>query len=88
MVKGESCSFQLPMVLGHPIFKRKRHSIICQPKGEISVENESSIKAFSEKYAVDQDLVRKYMHHLAYLNMMNQKRERERREKAVKESST
>ena len=58
---------------------------ISHPVGEISVEKESSIQAFSEKYAVDQDLVVKYMHHLAYLEMMKQKRERERREKAERE---
>ena len=54
---------------------------ICHPVDEISLEKESSIQAFSEKYTVDQDLVVKYMHHLAYLEMMKQKRERERREK-------
>ena len=61
---------------------------MCQPAGEISVEKESSIQAFCGKYAVDQDLVVKYMHHLAYLNMMKQMRERGRREKAEKESIT
>ena len=60
---------------------------ISHPVGEISVEKESSIQAFSEKYAVDQDLVVKYMHHLAYLEMMKQKRERERREKAEREQN-
>ena len=61
--------------------------IICHPVGEISLEKESSIQAFSEKYAVDQDLVVKYMHHLAYLEMMKRKRERERREKAEREQN-
>lgn len=41
---------------------------------------------FSERYAVDQDLVVKYIHHLAYLQMMKQNRERERKEKGGKES--
>ena len=44
------------------------------------------IQAFSERYAVHQDLVVKYLHHLAYLQMMKQKRERERNEKAERES--
>ena len=44
------------------------------------------IHAFSERYAVHQDLVVKYLHHLAYLQMMKQKRERERKEKAERES--
>ena len=57
------------MGVGHPTFKRNRHTFICQPKGEISPEKEQNIKAFSEKYAVDQDLVVKYIHHLSYLNM-------------------
>jgi len=35
---------------------------------------------------VDQDLVVKYIHHLAYLQMVKQKRERERKEKAERES--
>lgn len=47
-------------------------------------QKKSSIQAFSEMYAVDQDLVVKYMHHLAYLEMMKRKRERERREKGAK----
>ena len=63
--------------VGHPIFKRNRDTFICQPAGEISVEK-GNIRAFSENYAVDQDLVVKYMHHLAYLNMMKQMRERKR----------
>ena len=67
-------------------FKTNRHIFICQPKVETSQEKESNIQAFSEKYAVDQDLVLKYIHYLAYLNMMKQKRERERREKAERES--
>ena len=58
--------------------------IICHTVGKISLEKESSIQAFSEMYAVDQDLVVKYMHHLAYLEMMKRKRERERREKGAK----
>ena len=45
------------------------------------------MQSFSEKYAVDQDLGVKYMHHIAYLNMMKQKRERGRREKAERESN-
>ena len=53
----------------------------------MSLEKESSIQAFSEMYAVDQDLVVKYMHHLAYLEMMKRKRERERREKAEREQN-
>ena len=44
----------------HPIFERSRHSFICQAAGEISVEKESSIQAFSAKYGVDQDLLVKY----------------------------
>ena len=60
---------------------------ICPPVGEISLEKQSSIQAFSEKYAVDQDLVVKYMHHLAYLEMIKQKRVRERREKAEREQN-
>ena len=68
--------------------KRNRHTFICQPAVEISLEKESSIRAFSEKYVVDQDFVVKYMHHLACLNVMKQKRERERREKAGRESIT
>ena len=71
-------------------FKRNRHTFICQPTGEILLEKESNvIQAFSEKYAVatDQDLAVKYMHHIAYLNMMKQKRERERREKAERKSN-
>ena len=59
---------------------------ICQPSGEISLKDESMIQAFSERYAVHQDLVEKYLHHLAYLQMMKQKRERERKEKAERES--
>ena len=61
--------------------------IICHPVGKMSLEKESSIQAFSEMYAVDQDLVVKYMHHLAYLEMMKRKRERERREKAEREQN-
>ena len=57
--------FSYPWGVGHPIFKRNGHIFICQPAGEIPVEKESSIQAFSEKYAVDQDLVVKYMYHLA-----------------------
>ena len=56
-------------------FKRNRHTFICQPIGEISLEKESNIQNFSEKYAVDQDLVVRNIHHLAYLNMMKQKGE-------------
>ena len=86
LVMGGSCNFQLPMwvIL---FFKTNRHIIVCQPKVETSQEKESNIQAFSEKYAVDQDLVVKYIHYLAYLNMMKQKRERERREKAERESN-
>ena len=72
--------------MGHPILKRKRYAFICQPAGEMSVEKESSIQAFSEKYAVDQYLVVKYIHHLAYLNMMKDKRERGRSENAERVS--
>ena len=76
------------MRAGSSYFKRNGHTFICQPVGEISVGIESSIQAFSEKYAVDQDLVVKDMHHLAYLYVMKPKRERGRREKAEKESIT
>ena len=37
------------------------------------------IQAFSERYTVDQDLVVKYIHHLAYLQMIKQKKEEEGR---------
>ena len=87
MPKFKRLHFQLPMGVGHPIFKRNRHTFICQPTGEISPEKESNIQAFSEKYAADQDLVVKYIHHLAYLNTMKQKRERQSREKAERESN-
>lgn len=36
---------------------------------------------------MDQDLVVKYLHHLAYLHMMKEKREREKREKAEREKN-
>ena len=62
------------------VFKRNRHTFICSSTGETSLEKEGNIQAFSEKYAVDQDLGVKYMQHLAYFNMMKQKRERARRE--------
>ena len=68
-------------------FKRNGYTFICQSTGENSLEKESNIQAFSEKYTVDQDLGVKYMHHLAYFNMMKQKRERGRREKAETESN-
>ena len=87
LVRGGSCSFQLPVGVGHSIFKMNRHTFICQPAGEMSLEKEI-IQAFSEKYAADQDLVVKYIHDLAYLNMMKQKRERGRRENAERESIT
>ena len=74
--------------MGHSIFKRNRHTFIYQPAGEISLEIESIQALFSEKCAADQDLVVKYIHHLAYLNMMKQKRERGRREKVERESIT
>ena len=48
-------------------YNRNRHTFVYQPVGEISLEKERSIEAFSEKYAVDQDLVVKYMHDLAFL---------------------
>ena len=67
--------------------KRNRHTFICQPTGEISLEKERNIQDFSEKYAEDKDFGVKYMHHLASLNMMKQKRERGRREKAERESN-
>ena len=76
---GWVVQFQLPMGVGHPIFKRKRHTFICQPKDEIAVETESSIQAFSAKYAVDQGLVVKYMHHLAYLLNDDGAKERKRK---------
>ena len=68
-------------------FKSNRHTFLCQPTGEISPEKQSNIHAFSEKYAVDQDLAVKYMHHLVF-NMMKQNREGERREKAERESNS
>ena len=46
---------------------------------------ESIIQVFFERYAVDQDLVVKYIHHLAYLQMIKQKRERGRKEKSERE---
>ena len=36
---------------------------------------------------MDQHLVVKYLHHLAYLHMMKEKREREKREKAEREKN-
>ena len=62
------------------------YSYSDQTASEISLKDESIIQAFSERYAADQDLVVKYIHHLAYLQMMKQKRERERKEKAERES--
>ena len=35
--------------------------------GEIFLKKEVNIRDFSEKYAVEQGLVIKYLHHLAYL---------------------
>ena len=67
LVRGGSCSFQLPMDGGSSYFKRNGHTFICQPAGEMSVEKESSIRTFFEKYAVDQGLVVKYMHQLVTL---------------------
>ena len=75
MVRNGSCNFLF--------FARNRHTFICQLTGEISLEKESNfIQAFSEKYAVAI-----YMYHFAYLNMMKQKRERDRREKAERKSN-
>ena len=71
VVRGGSFNFQLPMGGGSSYFMTGIDTLVCQPAGEISLEKESSIQklVFSEKYAVDQDLVVKYMHHLGYLNM-------------------
>ncbi|KAL9970203.1 hypothetical protein ACROYT_G022537 [Oculina patagonica] len=63
------------------------HCEFCAQTGEISPDEGGSIQAFSEKYAVDQDLVVKYLHHLAYLHMMKEKREREKREKAERKKN-
>ena len=54
---------------------RNRETFVFQPTVQTSLETESSIRAFSEKYVADYLLV-KYMHHPAYINMMTQKRER------------
>ena len=59
--------------MGHQFLNRNRHAFICQPAVQTSLEKESSIQAFSEKYAVDLDLVVKYIHHLTYLDTMTQK---------------
>ena len=45
---------------------------------KISPEKESSIQAIFEKYAVDRGLVLEYVSHLGHLNMMKQKKEKER----------
>ena len=52
----------------------------------LALKDESIIQAFSERYAVDQDFVVKYIHHLANLQMMKQKRERERKEESERQS--
>ena len=48
-------------------YNRNRHTFIRQPAREISIDKESNIQAFSEKCAVDQEKVVKYLHHLLYL---------------------
>ena len=58
LVRGGSYNFHLSMWGGSSyFFKWNRHTFLCQPTGEISLEKESNIQAFSEKYVVDQDLV-------------------------------
>lgn len=59
----------------------------CFEDENISLDDTESIKEFSKKFAVREDLVRKYLEHLQYLKVKRIKRAQERQKNKVTESS-
>ena len=56
-------------------------------KKAINVEDAFSVQAFCNKYIVEENLVKSYLEHLKHLEMMNEKRKTETREKNLQENS-
>ena len=55
-------------------------------EAKISLEDSASITKFSRKFAVEEELIRKYLQHLQYLQMKKTKRANERARNKEKES--
>ena len=53
----------------------------------INVEDALSVKAFCNKYIVEENLVKLYLEHLNHLEMMNDKRKTETRDKNLQENN-
>ncbi|CAB3986840.1 RNA-directed DNA polymerase from transposon X-element [Paramuricea clavata] len=53
----------------------------------INVEDALSVKAFCNKYIVEENLVKSYLEHLNHLEMMNDKRKTETRDKNLQENN-
>ena len=51
------------------------------------MEDTLSVQAFCIKYIVDENLVKSYLEHLKYLEMMNEKRKTETRGRNLQENS-
>ena len=56
-------------------------------KNEINIEDSASVQTFCKRYIVEESLVKKYLEHLNYLEMMRDKREMEKKNKNLKENT-
>ncbi|RMX56689.1 hypothetical protein pdam_00024551 [Pocillopora damicornis] len=67
----------------HPRARLKQ----AHKKNEINIEDSASVQTFSNRYIVEESLVRKYLAHLNHLEMMSGKRKMEKKNKNLKENT-
>ncbi|CAH3131899.1 unnamed protein product, partial [Pocillopora meandrina] len=67
----------------HPRARLKQ----AHKKNEINIKDSASVQTFSNRYIVEESLVRKYLAHLNHLEMMSGKRKMEKKNKNLKENT-